>query len=229
MILAMGVRFPRRVVGRGRALPRVRRPRRARRGDRGCRLRRRLPGSDLGHDVQRRPASASSSGATPRRSSSSRSPRRVSRSSRRSLQGPARPLRAPTRARAATVQRPSSPARTPGRFWDHFLECIRSRNPETLCPAELGYAAIATVNLGVQSYREGKAYLLRQGDRQVIRRRPRLGGRWEERSQLRGKPNQVIGWKAGDTGSLLDPPGLPEARRRLGRRQGPRRIGLTLS
>ncbi len=43
-------------------------------------------------------------------------------------------------------------------LWDHFIECIRSRNPETLCPAELGYAAIATVNLGVDSYRDGKAY-----------------------------------------------------------------------
>ncbi len=30
--------------------------------------------------------------------------------------------------------------------------------------------------------------------------------RWEERSNLRGKPNQVIGWKAGDEGSLLEPP-----------------------
>lgn len=30
--------------------------------------------------------------------------------------------------------------------------------------------------------------------------------RWEERSKLRGKPNQVIGWKAGDTGSLLESP-----------------------
>ena len=27
--------------------------------------------------------------------------------------------------------------------------------------------------------------------------------RWEERSHLRGKPNQVIGWKAGTEGSLL--------------------------
>ena len=34
----------------------------------------------------------------------------------------------------------------------------------------------------------------------------RWAARWEERSQLRGKPNQVIGWKAGDTGSLLEPP-----------------------
>src|SRR5262249_4823622 len=42
-------------------------------------------------------------------------------------------------------------------LWMHFLECIRSRNPETRCPAELGYAAIATVNMGVQSYRDGKA------------------------------------------------------------------------
>ena len=30
--------------------------------------------------------------------------------------------------------------------------------------------------------------------------------RWEERSHKRGKPEQVIGWKAGETGSLLTPP-----------------------
>ena len=84
---------------------------------------------------------------------------------------------------------------------------MRSRNPETLCPADLGYAAITTVNLGVQSYREGKALLLQQGERPG-RPRPTARGpaRWEERSKLRGKPNQVIGWKAGDTGSLLEPP-----------------------
>jgi len=91
-------------------------------------------------------------------------------------------------------------------LWTHFLECIRSRNPETRCPAELGYAAIATVNMGVQSYRDGKALFLDKGTGQVTEADKSWAARWEERSKLRGKPNQVIGWHAGETGSLLHPP-----------------------
>ncbi|AGA29229.1 Gfo/Idh/MocA family protein [Singulisphaera acidiphila] len=91
-------------------------------------------------------------------------------------------------------------------LWDHFIECIRSRNPETRCPADLGYAAIATVNMGVQSYREGKALFLDKGTGAVTEADRSWAARWEERSKLRGKPNHVIGWKAGDEGSLLHPP-----------------------
>ena len=29
---------------------------------------------------------------------------------------------------------------------------------------------------------------------------------WEERSKQHGKPNQIIGWRANDTGSSLVPP-----------------------
>ena len=101
---------------------------------------------------------------------------------------------------------PEQPPEDTRALWDHFLECIRSRNPETLCPAELGYAAIATVNLGVQSYREGKAYYFDRGTGQVSHADRAWSARWEERSKLRGKPNQVIGWRAGETGSLLVPP-----------------------
>ena len=45
--------------------------------------------------------------------------------------------------------------------------------------------------------------------RTTVRSRTPIGAwaaRWEERSHLRGKPNQVHGWKAGDEGSLLKPP-----------------------
>jgi len=92
-------------------------------------------------------------------------------------------------------------------LWEHFLECIRSRNPETLCPAELGYAAIATVNMGVQSYRDGKALFFDKDTGAIVEADKSWAARWEERSKLRGKPNQVIGWKAGTEGSLLEPPG----------------------
>jgi predicted dehydrogenase len=90
-------------------------------------------------------------------------------------------------------------------LWEHFLECIRSRNPETYCPPELGYAAIATVNMGVQSYREGKALYFNKDNGQVTEADGSWAAKWEERSKLRGKPNQVMGWHAGDEGSLLHP------------------------
>jgi predicted dehydrogenase len=92
-------------------------------------------------------------------------------------------------------------------LWNHFLECIQSRNPETLCPAETGYAAIATVNLGVDSYRFGKAYFFDKGTGKVSNADASWAVRLEERSQLRGKPSQVMGWKAGRTeGSTVQSP-----------------------
>ena len=117
-----------------------------------------------------------------------------------------RPLRAPITAKAASSSSRQQPGEDTRALWDHFLECLRSRNPETLCPADLGYAAITTVNLGVQSYREGKAYYFDKDTGEVSDADGAWAARWEERSHLRGKPNQVIGWKAGDEGSLLKPP-----------------------
>lgn len=102
--------------------------------------------------------------------------------------------------------KPEQPKEDTRALWEHFVECIRSKNQETLCPAELGYAAITTVNLGVQSYREGKAYYFDRGTGATTEADGAWAARWEERSKLRGKPNHVIGWKAGDTGSLLQPP-----------------------
>ena len=101
---------------------------------------------------------------------------------------------------------PDQPREDTRALWEHFLECVRSRNPETLCPAELGYAAIATVNLGVRSYREGKALYMNKEDGSVSEADSAWAARWEERSKLRGKPTQVIGWKAGDTGSTIESP-----------------------
>jgi len=81
-------------------------------------------------------------------------------------------------------------------LWTHFLECIRSRNPETLCPAETGYAAIATVNLGVDSYREGKAYYFDKETGKSSHADSSWSKHWEKVSHDRGKPKQIAGWKA---------------------------------
>lgn len=40
---------------------------------------------------------------------------------------------------------------------DNFIECVRSRKQPN-CPAELGYKTVATIDLSVRSYREGKVY-----------------------------------------------------------------------
>jgi len=93
-------------------------------------------------------------------------------------------------------------------LWEHTIECIRSRNPETLCPAETGYAAIATVNLGVDSYRFGKAYYFDKVTGKVSDADTSWAKKWEKVSHERGKPQQVMGWKASPTeGSTLVPPG----------------------
>jgi predicted dehydrogenase len=102
--------------------------------------------------------------------------------------------------------KPDQPRDDTRALWDHFVECVRSRNPETLCPASLGYAAITTVNMGVQSYREGKALFFDKDNGAVTPADGSWAARWEERSKLRGKPNQVMGWKADPLeGSTLTP------------------------
>ena len=162
---------------RRRPVPRVRRPRRARRGHGGRRLRRRLPGPDLGDDVQRRPAPRGDPRPHRQHPCSEPSPHEGLPSSAARIM-PRRaspPLRAPASGEGGEKFNPEQPREDTYALWEHFLECTRSRNPETLCPADLGYAAITTVNLGVQSYREGKAYYFDKETGEVRARRHRLG------------------------------------------------------
>ena len=90
--------------------------------------------------------------------------------------------------------------------WANFLECVHSRNHETNNTPELGYAAIVTVNLGTQSYREGKAYFWDAKNHRATLADSSWALAGEKRSKARGKSSQVIGWKAADEGSLLEPP-----------------------
>jgi predicted dehydrogenase len=91
-------------------------------------------------------------------------------------------------------------------LWAHFLECCRSRNRETLCPPDLGAAAFTTVNMGVLSYRQGNVLFWDKERRKPTVADSSWATRWEERSKSHGKPNQIIGWEGGDTGSIVDPP-----------------------
>jgi predicted dehydrogenase len=91
-------------------------------------------------------------------------------------------------------------------LWENFLKCVRDRDRETLSTPELGAAAFTTVTMGVQSYRQGKALFWDGEQRKPVEADASWAARWEKRSKERGKPNQIAGWKAGETGSLLTPP-----------------------
>jgi hypothetical protein len=91
-------------------------------------------------------------------------------------------------------------------LWENFLDCVRSRNRDTLSTPELGAAAFTTVNMGVLSYRFGKALFWDKEQRKTTDADASWAANWEQRSKKRGKPSHVIGWHAGEKGSLLQPP-----------------------
>jgi predicted dehydrogenase len=98
------------------------------------------------------------------------------------------------------------PKRDTEALWENYLECVRSRNQETLSTPELGAAAFSTVNMGVQSYRKGQALFWDNEQRKPIPADASWATHWEQRSKKHGKPNQIIGWQADEKGSLLVPP-----------------------
>lgn len=53
-------------------------------------------------------------------------------------------------------------------LWTHFLDCVRSRNRETLCPPELGAAAVTLLAMGADAIRLGMT-LAWDGDRREAR------------------------------------------------------------
>jgi predicted dehydrogenase len=207
LILAMGVRLPRRVVGAGglyleydgRDVPDVATV--VADYDEGCQV---LISATMCNDVQLPEVIRGHDATLMFEPKAEDGFRRVPQGQAKKA-GPAPP--GANRGEGGDHYKPQQPGEDTRALWEHFMECARSRNPETLCPADLGYAAITTVNLGVLSYRDGKAYYFDKETGKSSHADRAWAARWEERSHLRGKPNQVIGWKAGTTGSLLTPPG----------------------
>jgi len=91
-------------------------------------------------------------------------------------------------------------------LWANFLKHVAAKNQGTLSTPELGAAAFTTVNMGVKSYREGKALFWDKEQRKPVEADASWAANWEKRSKERGKPNQIIGWEGGDAGSTLTPP-----------------------
>lgn len=91
-------------------------------------------------------------------------------------------------------------------LWSNFIEHVSKRDQDTFSTPALGAAAFTTVNMGVQSYRQGKALFWDKSARKPVDADASWAAMWEKRSKGRGKPNQIEGWTGGDSGSVLHPP-----------------------
>ena len=91
-------------------------------------------------------------------------------------------------------------------LWENFLTCVAKGDRNTLSTPELGAAAFATVNMGVQSYRFGKVLFWDKEKRAPKDADASWASQWEARSKKRGKPNNIIGWAGGDKGNTVEAP-----------------------
>jgi predicted dehydrogenase len=101
---------------------------------------------------------------------------------------------------------PKAPKNATYYLWENYLACVREKKRETLSTPELGAAAFSTVNMGVQSYRQGKVFFWDKSKREPVEADGSWATRLEARSKKRDKPSQIQGWHADDAGSLLQPP-----------------------
>jgi predicted dehydrogenase len=91
-------------------------------------------------------------------------------------------------------------------LWENYLEHVRKGDQGTLSTPELGAAAFSTVNMGVLSYRHGKALFWDKEQRKPVDADASWAASWEKRSHARGTPNHIQGWQGGEAGSKLNPP-----------------------
>lgn len=89
----------------------------------------------------------------------------------------------------------------------NWLNACEAGDP-MLCnnPPDLGAAAIAVVNLGAQSYRNGKVYFVDAERREVSTEDPGWAAKWEKLSADGADARHIPGWKAGKFGSTLIEP-----------------------
>ncbi len=70
-------------------------------------------------------------------------------------------------------------------MWEHFLNCVRDRNRSTLCPPDLGAAAVTLASMSVASYRSGQVLSWDKEQRRIATADGNWAERWEARSRDR--------------------------------------------
>ena len=91
-------------------------------------------------------------------------------------------------------------------LWENFIAHVLKKDQDTFSTPALGAAAFTTVNMGAQSYRHGKALFWDKEARKPVDADASWATAWEKRSKGRGTPNHIEGWTGGDKGSKLIPP-----------------------
>lgn len=94
----------------------------------------------------------------------------------------------------------------------NWIAAINANDP-MMCnnDPDLGAAAVSTVILGAESYRNGIVYYfdMERGPYNAFEAHQKgesWARQWEQLSAARGKPKQIPGWTAGDYGSTLENP-----------------------
>jgi predicted dehydrogenase len=77
------------------------------------------------------------------------------------------------------------PANETQTMWEHFFGCVRDRNRGTLCPPELGAAAVTLSSMGVASYRSGQVLSWDKEQRRIVSADGTWAERWDARSRAR--------------------------------------------
>ncbi|HEX3152586.1 MAG TPA: Gfo/Idh/MocA family oxidoreductase [Gemmataceae bacterium] len=77
------------------------------------------------------------------------------------------------------------PANETQALWEHFLGCVRDHNRATLCPPELGAAAVTMASMAVGSYSLGQVLTWDKEQRRVVSADGAWAERWNARSKAR--------------------------------------------
>ena len=116
-----------------------------------------------------------------------------------------------SKLKAETIEAEPCPDQTYAHF-ENWLAAVAARDPQ-MCnnPPDLGAAAVTTVILGAQSYRNGMVYYFdpKTGPVNAFEAHKQgasWAGQWEKISAQRGQPKHIPGWTAGDYGSTLQDP-----------------------
>ena len=83
--------------------------------------------------------------------------------------------------------------------WENFLAAIDKGDPQACNnPPDLGAAAVATVIMAAESYRNGRVYEWDAEQGEPVPSGPRYAQTWEAMSQRRSGPRHVPGWDPDD-------------------------------
>ncbi len=93
--------------------------------------------------------------------------------------------------------------------WENFLEAIDKGDPQHCNnPPDLGAAAITTITMGAESYRQGKVFEWQGGE--VVESNDSYAKEWEAISHERGGPHHIAGWSPSNKDPMFSRQKPPE-------------------